>query len=245
MEILKLLALACLLLSSITLIWLVIRAFKTNVGWGLAVLLLSPISATAFGVTHWRDEKLPFLAYITTFATAIALGLYLFTAWGGWDVVRSAQQVMQGESSQQVNSQNMLGFIKATLNFVENTGQNQLQPAPELMPEAQPEMQDDKAGVTEAAVEEKIEHVRLNRKVKPKVERYRLVYTPIKVSDAKNYIGATMKVTRRNVEEKEYRLVSASPSSMGFSQRNKYGSFSFTFKNREIEKIRVLIKQPY
>lgn len=245
MEILNYITSACLLLSSLALLWLVVRAFRRHVGWGVAVLLLSPISATAFGVSYWRDEKIPFLAYITTFATAITLSLYLFTVWGGWDVVRASLQAVQGDATQQTGSQSVLGFIKANLSFTEHGSRDQRQPVAALLAEEQPEIQDDEPEVTEATNQEEIEQVSLNRKVKPKKERYRLVYTPIKVRDAKNYIGATMKVTRKNVKEKEYRLVSATPYSMEFSQRNQYGSFSFKFKNHEIEKIRVLLKEPY
>ncbi len=245
MDILIYLAPAFLLLSIIALFWLIVRAFKWHPGWGVAVMLLSPISATAFGVSHWREEKFPFLAYITTFITAVALSVYIFTMWGGWDMLRAAQQADPDSASQHASGRDVLGFIRANLSFTDHNRDHQQQPPLELLPEEPLESQDGGADDAETAVEEETEYVGLYRKVKPKTDRYRLVYTPIKVSDAKNYVGATMKVTRRNVEEKEYRLVSASPTNMEFSQRNKYGSFTFKFKSREIEKLRVLLKEPY
>ena len=249
MIIIKYLAPLCMLLSFITFVWLTVRAFKWHPGWGFAVMLLSPISATAFGVSHWRNEKMPFLAYISTFIAAIGLCLDLFTAWGGWDVVRTARAAVTQDASQQANTRDVLEFIKASISFVDNTGQHQVQQIPELMPELATQLQEANTGNAADSVEtpagKKEEYVKLNRKVKPKVDRFRLVYKPVKVSDARKYVGATMKVTRKNVGEKEYRLVSASPTGMEFSQRNKHGSFSLNFRNSEIEKIRVLMKEPY
>ena len=250
MEILNYITPIVFLLSCLALLWLTYRAFKRHIAWGFAVLLLSPISATVFGVSHWRNEKFPFLAYITTFIAAIALCLYLFTAWGGWEIMRISYQAAQGNTSQQAAAMSMLGFIQANLSVTDHTNQNQNKALPELLPEllpgVQPEFQEGETTASDDITgEEETGLANLNKKITPKTERYRLVYKPIQVSDAKNYVGATMKVTRKNVKEKEYRLVSATPNSMEFSQRNKHGSFSLNFKNREIEKIRVLTREPY
>jgi len=93
--------------------------------------------------------------------------------------------------------------------------------------------------------EENLDVENISKKVKPKKEHYRLVYMPIKVADAKNYVGSTVKVTRKNVPEKEYRLIGSSGRKLEFSQRAGQGSFSFHYSINDIEKIRVLTKQPY
>ncbi len=80
--------------------------------------------------------------------------------------------------------------------------------------------------------------------MKPEEDRYRLVYRTIKISDAPSYVGATVKVTRRNAQEKEYRLTAANKHSLQLAQRNRNGTYSFLLYNRDIEKLRVLIKQP-
>jgi hypothetical protein len=85
----------------------------------------------------------------------------------------------------------------------------------------------------------------LYRRTPKEKERYRLSYKDIRIADARNYIGATVKVTRKNVLEKEYRLAGVTGDSLKFAQKNRSGSFSFAFKKRDIEKIRVLIKEPY
>jgi len=71
------------------------------------------------------------------------------------------------------------------------------------------------------------------------------VYLPIKVTDAKNYVGSTVKVTRKNVPEKEYRLIGASGRRLKLAQNTGQGSYSFHYNIRDIEKIRVLTQQQY
>jgi len=106
----------------VTFIWLVIRAFGKHAGWGIAVLLLSPVSAIVFGINYWKSDKLPFLAYITTSLTAIALCLYLFTSWGGWDLVHAMRQVQQGITTQTLTERDTQSFITLSQSFAENSG---------------------------------------------------------------------------------------------------------------------------
>ena len=110
--------------------------------------------------------------------------------------------------------------------------------------EAEAKAAREKAAAESADVEE-LNIDTIAKKVEAKQERYRLVYLPIDVADAKNYVGSTVKVTRRNVPEKEYRLIGSSGRKLEFSQRAGRGSYSFQYNTRDIEKIRVLTKQHY
>jgi molybdopterin converting factor small subunit len=85
----------------------------------------------------------------------------------------------------------------------------------------------------------------LYRRVPVKKERYRVNFRKIQVADAHKYVGSTIKLTRRNVGEKEYRLTGAKGGALQVMQKNGSGSFSFAFRKRDIEQIRVLIKEPY
>ena len=76
-------------------------------------MFLSPISAVVYGVKYWKKDKLPFLAYITTTITAIALCLYLFSAWGGWELLRVSQQVQQGIDVSYADRTGHAGIIEA------------------------------------------------------------------------------------------------------------------------------------
>ena len=73
----------------------------------------------------------------------------------------------------------------------------------------------------------------------------RLRSTCSALSEAKNYIGSTVKIIRKGVLEKEYRLTGASANRLQLAQRNTAGTYSFSYNTRDIEKIRVLVKEPY
>ena len=85
-------------------------------------MLLSPISATVFGIKYWTGEKKPFLAYITTFIPAVALGFYVFSTLGGWNLVHATLNVQQGIESENLSEQdNALAFMRSNLDFIEKT----------------------------------------------------------------------------------------------------------------------------
>ena len=208
------------------LIWLTIRAFKTNTGWGFAVLLLSPFSATFFGVKHWDEQREPFLLYITTFTAAFALCIYLFTVSGGMDLLRFSVGIPQGPQAQTLAEHNTGNLMRASYS---------VEGAPGGL-------------IDKYESEENTDPLATNTRAETDLEkpvRYRLTYIPIKLSEAKNYIGATAKITRKNVTEKEYRITGASHRHIELAQRKKGGRYSFHFKNSDVEKIRVLVNEPY
>jgi len=55
-------------------IWIIIRAFKTGIGWGLFTLLCQ-FGPIIWIITHWEDGKLPFLIYLC--GIVIAVGGFL------------------------------------------------------------------------------------------------------------------------------------------------------------------------
>ncbi|MEN8204487.1 MAG: hypothetical protein ABFS24_00620 [Pseudomonadota bacterium] len=234
----------------VTFIWLLARAFGKHAGWGMAVLLFSPISAVIFGIKHWKYEKVPFLAYMTASITTIALFLYLFTAWGGWELLRTSQQVQWGISSQSLTERDVQALMTISQSFDEQSGFD-MQSSPLLLQAQrklviQAEQQAAEAAAeAEAARREQSDSNNITWQTEPAQERYRLAYVTINVSDAPNYVGATVKVTRKNVLEKEYRLIGASGNRLEFSQKAGSGSYTFKYRKNDIEKIRVLTKQPY
>jgi hypothetical protein len=239
-------AAACSLLA---LGWLTIRAFSKKPAWGLAVMLLSPVGATFFGLKYWDEEKRAFLAYLITFAITAALALTLFTGWGGWDLLRATYQVNDGINSRMLTTHDAEYFVKANTSFNEKSGLNiqdtyRMEKARKKLSSDNEEKLAQELANSETT-EDDIDIDNISKKVESKKEHYRLVYMPIKVADAKNYVGSTVKVTRKNVPEKEYRLIGSSGRKLEFSQRAGQGSFSFHYSTGDIEKIRVLTKQLY
>lgn len=279
------------LLAFVALIWLIVRAFRKNILWGIAVLLLSPISAVIFGIRYWRDEKQPFLLYLTTFVTSIGLGLLVFTAWGGWDLVQTAYRVHKGIETRTLSDKDASAFMHANLQYIEKanpddevqkklefirrymqqnelgmTGlekrklqaevsilledpnlsiaqQDALQKIQKRLTPAPPD--NDTAGniplpkQTEATVQEPSEAP------KTRPQRYRVEYLEIDVSDAGNYVGKTFKVTRKNSDEQECRLIGISPGRLHFEQRGRGGIFTFKYRHRDIEQLKLLAKVTY
>ncbi len=66
-------------------IWLLVRAFHTSVGWGLAVLLL-PIANLVYAITHWKTAKAPFLLFLL--GAALIVGALVASAAGGFSMIR-------------------------------------------------------------------------------------------------------------------------------------------------------------
>ena len=64
-------------------IWLVVRAFKTRVWWGLAVLFFSPITATIYGVRYWHAVKMPYLVYSIPFVLLLFIVPKTLSTEGG------------------------------------------------------------------------------------------------------------------------------------------------------------------
>jgi hypothetical protein len=248
MEFIPLIAQLVALTASIALIWLVVRAFKKHPGWGFTVLLLSPPGAMAFGIKYWQEEKQAFLAYLFSFCMAVSLGVYMFMTWGGAGMIRNVGYIHQGIQSRTPSKTDAANFMHTSLRFINNADAGHTE-ASNTEPTSEPQIaQADVATDAAQTAEQAPEAVAtldepVEKKKKP--VRTRLTYVPIMVSDADKYVGHTVKVTRRNVPEKEYRLTGVSPRYLEFTQKIGGGSYSFQYKDTDIEKIRVLVNQPY
>jgi hypothetical protein len=245
-------------LTVLALLWLTARAFRKNIAWGFGVLLLSPVVATAFGIRHWHREKLPFLGYIVTFTVTVGLLLSLFNVWGGWELIAASRNAKQALQNSTLTRKDADAFRKASVSFANRSGipyqndglqkrlERELERDAELAEiDAQVQAMEEQAALDAQEADKKYTLEDLYRRAPKKDVRYHLSYKKISVADAHRYIGATVKVTRKNVLEKEYRLAGVTGDSLKFAQKNRGGTFSFAFHKRDIENIRVLIKEPY
>ncbi len=248
-------------MTLLALLWLSVHAFRKHAIWGFLVLLLSPIGASIFGIRHWASEKKPFLAYITSFTISLALAACLFSSWGGWEMLQAYSRVQQGMQTRNLTREDATAFIHTSLNFSERSGLPaeeqrqfiavrkqlaQLEEAEQIAAEQAAAAQ--KAAEEAAAANsarEALSLASISKKALPEQEHYRLEYQTIPVTDAKNYVGYTVKVIRKGVQEKEYRLTGAAGNRLQFAQRNSSGTYSFSYNTRDIERLRVLTRQPY
>jgi hypothetical protein len=239
------------ILTLLALLWLTIRAFRKHPVWGFLVLLLSPIGAAIFVINHWPEEKKPFLTYIATFSFSIVLAAYLFTSWGGWELIQAYKRVQEGMQTQSLSREDATAYIHTSLTFSERSGldpEEQMQYNAMRRHVAQLDEAERVKAIQEAALAERasqeLSRTTISRKVQPEQENYRLEYIPIPVAEAKHYVGSTVKIIRKGVLEKEYRLTGVSANRLQLAQRNNAGSYSFSYNTRDIEKIRVLTRQP-
>lgn len=89
--------LAFSLLSFIGFLWLAIVAFKRGVGWGLAVLLLSPITAIVFSLLNWFDARKAFILYISTFLLSFGTLIYIYSEVGLGTMEQITAKMQRGE----------------------------------------------------------------------------------------------------------------------------------------------------
>jgi hypothetical protein len=248
MNILTQIAVLAGLIAGVSLIWLVGRAFRKHAAWGLGVLLLSPFAAVIFGIRYWRDEKNPVLVYVTTFTIAVTLGLYVFTVKGGWDVVRSALHTQQNMDLQVFGGNGKMSFVHTSINSVAETSVDHSKAAaqPEQSGPIPPETAESPTTVSgQVETEKSVPAVTSAKPTVPK-KHYRAAYVAISPSRANDYIGMTVKVKRMNRPEQDCVLRSVTPAGLGFEQHVRGGgTFSFKYRQSDIEKLRVLVKQTY
>jgi len=237
-------------ITLIALFWLTVRAFGRHAGWGLAVLLFSPLAALAFGYSYWNDVRRPLTVYIASLLVTLGLALYMFSAWGGWELLQTGTRVHQGMQANELASRDASNFLKANLVFAEHSGLD-IRNIPEAEYARRHLVREAIEAARQATEQEPVEEVQaapdydFTKKVKSTEDTgYRLEFIPVDVAEARRYVGSTVKVTRRNVVEKEYRLIGATRNRLQFAQRNGSGNFSFSFRNKDIEKLRVLVKRP-
>ncbi len=85
------------LVSLVAWVWLVVVAFKRSVGWGIAVLLLSPIAPVVFAVKYWQESKKPFLICVGSVTASLAMVVVMLTFLGGFAMTNMAKQISAGE----------------------------------------------------------------------------------------------------------------------------------------------------
>jgi hypothetical protein len=97
-------------------IWLVVVAFKRSVGWGLAVLFLSPIAAIIFAIKYWEESKKPFLIYTGSFVAAIVLMVMMIGSLGGYEMMQMAT------SGEDISDEEAAEFMNRTMDKWEDSG---------------------------------------------------------------------------------------------------------------------------
>lgn len=193
----------------VSFIWLVVVAFKRHIGWGFAVLLLSPIAAIIFAIMYWRESKYPFLVYIVAAGIQLSYAFKMFNEMGGGDIYELTQQIGQGHlNDKQAAIEFQRRFADRMLDNGQITQEQYEQLLDKLEQSGPPSKQQD-----ETAVEEMLQRIvselpdtSQEGKVRAKLAAPKpVVVEPVKkepvaifVGDVSDHIGKTLIVTLRN-----------------------------------------------
>ncbi len=82
------------------------------------------------------------------------------------------------------------------------------------------------------------------RKYPSPAPRLRMKLVKIQVSDAKDFIGKTVKVKTIDGIDRTYRLIASSPNSLSFERREQGGMLTFEMERRNIRELKVFTRQP-
>lgn len=249
-------------------VWLVVLAFKRHLGWGLAVLFLSPVSATIYAIKYWDRAKKPFLLYVTTMVASVGLAFYAFAAAGGMRMVKAAYQVREGIQNQTLTQEQAEEFMESSLDFIEKTAQSQeeRQQVAEIRKHLEPP-EPGSAKTTQHQDSQPLERMSQAYESQPQQEQgigpqtaavtggssfpESAPRTPapgsqgsehkvISPAQAKNYIGARVILTGINDVPQECKLIGVSGDTLQFERRFGNGKISFNYKAKNIESLHVL-----
>lgn len=106
-------------------IWLVVRAFKTGIGWGLGVFLLSPLTAIIYALKYWDEAKKPFLVYMMPFVGIFGVLFYLFISSGNPNPLGTNLQTSNPTQQGAPLEAGKIEFMEKSLAFLEKFAQTE------------------------------------------------------------------------------------------------------------------------
>lgn len=114
-------------------IWLIVTAFGRGIGWGLAVLFLSPFGAVAFAFSFWEEVKKPVIAYFAALIFYVyTAGSFIYSTFMNSHVMEASSEVkmlveqsQKGEISKEEMQQRMVEILKEAQNRVNDMARQQ------------------------------------------------------------------------------------------------------------------------
>jgi hypothetical protein len=242
----KLLGMLFPLLGLVTLgayIWLVVVAFKRSVGWGIGVLLLSPISAIVFAVKYWQESKKPFLLYIGSVSASIAMVFAMFAFVGGSAVMSLANQMQELEGGE-VGGTEVAAFMEQQMDPLEESGQLDEEETPQTTGDAAQPATDPPPVESEP-----------DSKLLPPVAQ-----TPdplptepatgtrtrdlVRMSDVSRHVGQVLRVVADNGRTFQGRLVADNGTVLMFEKHYSSGMITVPWNKSEIQSLYRVRKRP-
>lgn len=210
----------------VSFIWVVVIAFKQDVIWGLGCLFI-PLIIIVFGIIHWDKAKKPFMVYIVCSIILAAMYVKIIYAVvsesGALDLNAQVEsgQITEQEAQQQIEQKmaEMFGL------------------APGQMPGGGEKMQsaEDKVG---SLTEQMNERARQAEQEAAPVDAKRIkVYNAFKISQARQYMGETIRIVSKSGVEKQGKLKEVKYDRLVLERNLAGGDFAFEVPFDDIKTI--------
>ena len=250
------------IVSLVGFVWLCVLAFKEHVGWGLAVLFLSPVAAVVFAIKHWQESKKPFLIYAGSTAAFFVLAILAFSAAGGFEMMSMARRISQGE---EISDEEATQFIQVQIERMEDSGMLSAEEEAELrqMQQMIENMQQEQDGagtivlgtpsaggaarVPSRSVSTRATGSRPAPRPSP---RERTVSPPtgdpappgykrVSVGDADRYLGRTIRIVKKDGRQTKGRLAEVDSNHLLVERYLSSGTISFELRTNEVDSLLV------
>jgi len=225
-------------IAMLSYLWLMVEGFKQHVMWGIGIFFI-PLVSIIFAIMHWQKAKTPFL--INLVAT-ILIVVVLFEPMVGVmnESVQIAQRVKNGEitelQAQELLQQRIMQMLRGEDAVVIDN--NDL-----LTPEEQriETLREELRIKNEAALESQAYAAEQAQKVEIKEEQLRKVqvFSAIKISEVKNYIGKKVRVISFEGVERQGVLRSAGYDRLTLDRNLAGGQFNFDVLTKDIKTLEV------
>jgi len=231
-------ALVLLVIVIISSLWLTIVGFKKHILWGIGMIFV-PLVAFIFTAMNWSEAKKPFLIYLIS---SVLLAAVIFEPMQMviTKSVELSQQVERGEiteqQAQEMIQQQIIQIFSGQQGPVINDD-DLLTPEERRIETLREELRikNEAAVASQEYAEEQAKKVEAVEEVRRKVK----VFTPIKISEANQYIGKIVRVVSFEGVERQGTLISAGFDRLNIDRQMAGGGFKFNVLTKDIKILEV------
>jgi len=231
-------ALVLAIIVTVSAIWLTVEGFKKHIAWGLGMLFI-PFVVLIFTAMNWEKAKKPFLVYLVS---SVLLVVTIFEPMT--EVINEqallTKQVAQGEITQQKATEMLQQKIAQVFSFGGRkpvSDDNLLTPEEQRIESLRAELRK-KNEAAIASQEYAAEQAAKVEEVEEELRRVK-VFSPVKISEVKNYIGKKVRIVSFEGVERQGVLLNAGYDRLTLDRKLAGGGFKFDVLTKDIDVIEV------
>jgi len=232
-------ALVLYVIAMLSYIWLIVVGFKKHVLWGIGIIFI-PFVFIIFPIMNWDRAKKPFLITMISSILMIALMFEPMMQVAN-ESVQVAQQVQRGEiteqQGQEIIQKRLIQIFSGEQGTPVITNDDLLTPEEQRIETLREELRikNEAALASQKYAEEQAQKEAVVEEKRRKVK----VFSPIKISEAKNYVGKKIRVVSFEGVERQGILLSAGFDRLSVDRKLAGGGFKFDVLTKDIKTIEV------